>query len=164
MTVLARYEYHRARSMAEAWRLAAELPDARFIAGGTDLLVQIRKGRLAAAGALISLRSIPELAWVVKDTGLSIGGMATMSDILGDPVIRALYPALCAAARIVGSPQIQNVATLGGNLCNASPAADTAVPLLVLDARLRLENSGGSREIGIEEFFVGPGRTMLAKG
>ena len=59
MTVLARYEYHRARSMAEAWRLAAELPDARFIAGGTDLLVQIRKGRLAAAGALISLRSIP---------------------------------------------------------------------------------------------------------
>ncbi len=152
--------YHRPRTLEEARSLKAETPGACFIAGGTDLLVQMRGGR-KRPGALISLRSVAELAGVTTGGVTAIGAMTTLTDVLRHPVVSKRFPALVAAVRSMGSVQIRNVATLGGNLCNASPAADSAPPLLVLGAKARIEGGDGEREIPIEDLIAGPGRTCL---
>jgi CO/xanthine dehydrogenase FAD-binding subunit len=163
-----RIEYHRPRSLEEAWDLKIKIPDARFVAGGTDVLVQI-KNRVVSPPALISLRSIPKLSGVEPARaegadGTRIGALTTITDIVNHPELGATYPVLIEAARRLGSTQIRNVATIGGNLCNASPCSDTALPLLVLDARVRLEGPDGSRELSLSRFFTGPGETCLADG
>ncbi len=152
--------YHRPRTLEEARSLKAETPGACFIAGGTDLLVQM-KGGLKRPGDLISLRSVAELAGVTTGGVTAVGAMTTLTDVLRHPVLSERFPALVAAVRSMGSVQIRNVATLGGNLCNASPAADSAPPLLVLGARARIQGRDGEREIPIEDLFAGPGRTCL---
>ncbi len=155
--------YHRPRTLEEARSLAAETPGARYIAGGTDLLVQMKSGR-ERPDALISLRSVPELAGITTGGVTSIGAMTTLTDVLGHPVVSKRYPALVAAVRSMGSIQIRNAATLGGNLCNASPAADSAPPLVALGARASVRGRDGVREIPIEDLFAGPGRTCLGPG
>ncbi len=155
--------YHRPRTLDEARSLKAETPGACYVAGGTDLLVWMKSAR-ERPGALISLRSVPELAGITTGGVTSIGALTTLTDVLGHATVRQRYPALVTAVRSMASVQIRNVATLGGNLCNASPAADSAVPLLVLEARARIQGNDGQREIPLEDLFLGPGRTCLGPG
>lgn len=158
-----RYDYYKPRSLDEALELQQRIPGALFIAGGTDMIVKIRDGEVHPP-ALISLRSIPELIGVTDGDVTRIGAMTTISELIEHPLLHQRYPVLVEAAGRLGGPQIRNVATIGGNLCNCSPCADTATPLLVLDARVRISGKGGSREIPIDEFFKGPGESCLTSG
>jgi len=155
-----RFNYYKPRSLDEAWELKEKIPDALFIAGGTDILVGIKNGELYPP-SLISLRSIPELNSIKINGGAYIGALTTISDLIHHPALYDIYPVLVEAAKRLGSVQIRNVATIGGNLCNCSPCADMALPLLVLDAKVRLQTAKKSREIPIDEFFKGPGETNL---
>jgi carbon-monoxide dehydrogenase medium subunit len=154
--------YHRPATLDEAFRLASDLPDARYIAGGTDLLVQMRNGPVPPA--LISLRGLPELGGIESSERVRIGAGVPLSDVQTHPLIVERFPALVASISSLGSPQIRNVATIGGNLVNASPAADTAPPLLIYEASVELCDADGSREIALEEFLLGPGLTALKPG
>ncbi len=155
------FDYLRPKSLKEALQLKKTIADARFISGGTDLIVQIKKRELQPQ-ALISLRSIPGLATIEVNGGARIGALATINDILQDPELGHNYPVLAEAAKSLGSVQIRNVATVGGNLCNCSPCADMALPLLVLEAKVRLQTAKAGREIPLGEFFKGPGESCLA--
>lgn len=158
-----RYDYYKPRSLDEALEFQQQIPGALFIAGGTDMMVKIKDGELHPP-ALISLRSIPELIGVTEGDVTRIGAMTTISELIEHPLLHQSYPVLVEAAGRLGGPQIRNVATIGGNLCNCSPCADTATPLLVLDAKVRISGKRGSREIPIDEFFKGPGESCLASG
>jgi len=151
----------RPASLAEALRWLAADPDARPVAGGTDLVVQLRSGR-RRIGTLVDLGGLGLAGIRERDGGVEIGAATTMDTIAGDTSVRAVCPALAEAARLVGAWPIQCRATLGGNLANASPAADTAPPLLVADARVVLASTRGQRELPVAELFVGPGSTCMA--
>lgn len=156
-----RFKYYRPRSFDEVWELKEKIPDALFIAGGTDVIVGIKNNEIHPQ-ALISLRSIPGLGNIEVDGGARIGALATISDIIQNPELRKDYPVLVEAAKSLGSVQIRNVATIGGNLCNCSPCADMALPLLVMEAKVRLQTTKKSREIPLNEFFKGPGESCLS--
>jgi CO/xanthine dehydrogenase FAD-binding subunit len=156
-------EVVRPSSLPEALAVLAERADARPIAGGTDLMVQLRDGRKRAA-ALVDLDRLGLDLVRESDAELEIGAATRMDRIAAEPRIRSIFPALAAAAAQVGAWPIQCRATLGGNLANASPAADTAPALLVEGAILKVASSGGARQIAIEEFFLAPGRSALAPG
>ena len=158
-----RFAYYKPRSLDEALELKEKIPGALFIAGGTDILVKIKDGELRPP-ALISLRSVPELCGIVDGDATRIGAMNTIRDLTEHPALRHSFPVLVDAALKHSGPQIRNVATIGGNLCNCSPCADTATPLLVLGAKVRIRSAAGSRDIAIEEFFRGPGESCLASG
>jgi carbon-monoxide dehydrogenase medium subunit len=158
------FDYHRPHTIADALALAQQTPAARFIAGGTDLLIRCRRREIRPP-ALISLRSIPELAAIeVGAQGGRIGALATIRNLIDHDVLQERYPLLTMAARALGSEQIRNVATVGGNLCNASPCADTAPALLCYEAELEIRGPGGSRRAPLEEFLRGPGETSLEAG
>ncbi|MCX5811839.1 MAG: FAD binding domain-containing protein [Proteobacteria bacterium] len=157
------YEYYKPQTIQEAIDLMEGLEDARFIAGGTDVLVLLRQTKIAPKN-LISLRNIKDLTNIEGGDGLWIGGGATHSDIVKNVFIRQYYSALYDAASNLGSRQIRNVATIGGNICNAAPSADTACPLLVLDARVTVVGKNGERMVDIDAFFLGPNKTVLEKG
>lgn len=158
------YQYHRPTSLTEALKLLSTLGN-RLVAGGTDVLVQMQKRKLSSEGelaGLVSLRRVRELQGInASDDTLTIGAGTTFTDILESELVRDWAPALTSAAEIFASPQIRNVATLGGNLCNASPAADAAPPLLVYDARVEATSAHGRRELGIDALFKAPGKTAL---
>jgi carbon-monoxide dehydrogenase medium subunit len=152
-------------SLAEAFGLLREVPEARLLNGGTDLLVALRKGK-ADAPLLIDIKrmaDLPARADVV-DGVLRVSGTASLTPLLSLPVVREAFPALVEGGSVVGSIQIRNRATLAGNLCNASPAADTATALLVHGASVALASSNGERRLPLEEFLLGPGRTALQPG
>ena len=157
------YEYHRPSTLDETFRLAAEIPEARFVAGGTDLFVQMRKGR-PEPPALISLRGLSELGGIEASARVRIGAGVPLSDVQVHPAVVEMFPALVASIATLGSRQIRNVATVGGNLCNASPAADTAPPLLVYGASVELRDVDGRREVPLEDFLLGPAQTALRAG
>lgn len=150
----------RPRTLPEALALLGSHRDVRVVSGGTDLVVQLRDGRRSADTLIdisgLSLEEIRE-----TDKGLLIGAGATMHAIATSPMVRRSQPALAEAASRVGAWPIQCRATLGGNLVNASPAADTAPPLLVAAASVTLASSRGQRQIALEELFTGPGKTQL---
>jgi carbon-monoxide dehydrogenase medium subunit len=166
------FEYLRPESLAELLALMrAHGPAARLLAGGTDLLVRIKKeSAFAETGEMplvvIDLKRVTELRADVAevDGQLRIGARAVMTDLIEHERVRAQFPALVEAALVVGSVQIRNRATVAGNLCNASPAADTAPALLAYRASLNLVSSGGARRILLDDFFTGLGRTVLAPG
>ena len=157
--------YFRPTSLDEALMLAQEHPVARWIAGGTDLF---GRHRPADAGAeppvLISLRRIPELRGIDGEDVVRVGAATPLAELAGNPLVRASFPALAAAARVIGSPQIRSVGTVGGNISNASPCADLAPPLLAAAARVEIRGPEGVRSVALEEFFVGPKRTCLRAG
>jgi carbon-monoxide dehydrogenase medium subunit len=159
---MSRFEYHRPRTLKEAFELVRRTPEARYIAGGTDVMVRMRSGRMKPP-ALVSLRNVPELLGVEVDASgtLRVGGGAPLADVLASRAVRERAPVLAVAVESMGSAQIRSVATLGGNVCNASPCADSAPALLVLGARVRLEGPEGTRELPIDELFTGPGATAL---
>jgi carbon-monoxide dehydrogenase medium subunit len=159
-----KFEYHQPETVKEAFDIMKSLKGrARYLAGGTDVFVQIKRGTIAP-GALISLRNIPSLRGIAHDKGLSLGSMTLFREIERDPRIGPEYPALRQAVSLLANPQIRNVASIGGNLCNAAPSADTAPPLMVMGAVLTLESLKGVREVPVEEFFLGPGKTSLDQG
>ena len=155
-----RFDYFKPRSITEALRLKETMPDALFVAGGTDLLVKIKDNEIQPS-ALISLRSIQGLSGAEVNKVTRIGALTTISDLIQNPALCENYPLLVDAAKYLGSIQIRNVATIGGNLCNCSPAADTALPLLVLNAKVRLQSIQDSREMALSDFFKGPGESCL---
>jgi CO/xanthine dehydrogenase FAD-binding subunit len=160
------FTYARPTTLAEAVTLL-ELhgPDARLLAGGTDLIIRLRDGTLQPR-VVVDLKRIPELRPAVRelDGRISISAGTVMSDLVEDPQLRRRFPALVEAAAVVGAVQIRNRATLAGNLCNASPAADTAPPLLVYGAEVVATGPAGTRRIPLDEFFVRSGLTTLQRG
>jgi len=154
------FDYHRPESLKEAFRLKAELENARFIAGGTDVMVRVREGKMRP-GALVSLTRIPELRGIVHGDTIRIGALTRVAELLRDPEIERNVPVLALAARTLGSAQIRNLATVGGNLCNASPCADLAPPLLVFDASVVILSPAGEREVPLADFFVAPGEARI---
>lgn len=158
-----RYDYHQPGTIEEAVGLMAILDDAKYIAGGTDVMVLIRQKKLKPKN-LISLRNIKDLVYIDTAKGLRFGAATTHSAIDNHDIIRRNYSALTDATSHLGSLQIRNVATIGGNICNAAPSADTACPLLVLDAVVSVVGPKGARDIAVDEFFQGPGKTALAHG
>ncbi len=139
-------------------------PAAAILSGGTDLLVKIRGG-LASPELLIDVSGVPTLQGIRRtDSAIEIGAAVPENEILVSPVVRDALPLLATALRTLGSIQIRNRGTLGGNLVNASPAADSAIPLLLYDAELDLVSSEGRRTVTVDGFFLGPGRTSLRPG
>ena len=148
-------------TLEEALRLKAERPEARPIAGGTDLLVELNFDRTRPE-AIVNLAEVPELAgWSRENGSLRLGAGVTYAELMRPPLAEAL-PALAEASRTVGSPQIRNRGTLGGNLATASPAGDSLPPLLVEGAVVELGSVRGVRSLPLQEFLVGPKRTALA--
>ncbi len=160
---MARTTYHQPASLDDALALLAEQPQARIVAGGTDLMVNLQKRRVQRPPALVSLRGIDALSRIDLDPDgrLRIGAALCLTDIGAHAEIRAHYPALIEAIHVFGSTQIQNAASLGGNLCNASPVADSAPPLLVYGAQVELVGPAGARTLPLEDFLRGPGETAL---
>ena len=160
------FAYERPDRLADALALlAAGDSSARPLAGGTDLIIRLRDGTLRPR-TVVDVKGIAELSREihVADGWLRIGARTTMTDLVRDERIRRDYTALAEAAAYVGSVQIRNRATLAGNLCNASPAADTAPALLVYGARVVAVGQGGRRTFSLDEFFVRSGVTTLQPG
>lgn len=160
------FRYERPATLAEAVGLLdTHGPDARLLAGGTDLIVGLRDGEIRPL-VVIDLKRIAELLPAIRDEvgAISISASTVMTDIAADDRVRRYFPALVEAANVVGSVQIRNRATLAGNICNASPAADTVPPLLVYGAVVIVAGPAGTRRVPIDDFIVGPGVTALARG
>jgi CO/xanthine dehydrogenase FAD-binding subunit len=136
-----------------------------LLAGGTDLIVRLRRGHVHPT-VVIDTKRIRDLHDEIQpvDGGLRFGARVTMTSIIGDTRVRQHFQALVESASVVGSVQIRNRATLVGNICNASPAADTVPALLVYGALANVVGPGGSRSVPLSEFFSGPGRTVLSRG
>ncbi|MCP4666395.1 MAG: xanthine dehydrogenase family protein subunit M [Deltaproteobacteria bacterium] len=156
-----KFDYFQPESLKEAYRLMEKLEGrARYIAGGTDIIWRMKQG-VIQADALVSLRGVASLKGIDPNEGLTLGGMALLRDMERDAGLCGEYPALARAVSLLANPQVRNVATVGGNLCNAAPSADCAPPLLVMGAHVVIEGPGGQREVPIEDFFTGPGQTCL---
>jgi carbon-monoxide dehydrogenase medium subunit len=139
---------------------------AKYIAGGTDVLVKIKEGKVAP-DYLISLKHIigQDRPFLNHETGeLYIGAFCTHRSIEQSPLIQHRYPIIHDAVKNIGSVQIRNVATIGGNLVNAVPSADGAIPLIALDARVNIYGTKGQRSMDLKRFFLGPGQCDLEDG
>jgi CO/xanthine dehydrogenase FAD-binding subunit len=162
--LLPRFEYRRATALREAAALLAVHPAARALAGGTDLLVDLRERRQAPA-LLVDVSELTDLRGIEAADGvLRIGGGVTVGELLASPLVAEWAPALRRASHDFADFLTRNKATLGGNLANASPGADLVVPLLALDARLVLTGAAGERVIALDAFLLGPRRTALGPG
>ncbi len=159
------FDYAAPRSVPEAVDLLSARPRARPLAGGTDLVVQLRSGQKEADLA-VDVKRIPELNEINYDPGLglTLGAAVPCRRIYGDARVREAYPALAEVASLIGGVQIQNRASVGGNLCNAAPSADSIPALIVLRATCRIAGPGGTREIEVERFCTGPGGNVLQEG
>jgi CO/xanthine dehydrogenase FAD-binding subunit len=159
--------YRIANSLEDALVLLAQWPGrAQVVAGGTDLMVQLKD---QAAGEqdlhLVDINHLDELKGIdFKEDGLVIGATTTMAEIERSGVVHHKAPALVQGAAWVGSPQIRNIATIGGNVVNALPAADTAVPLVALGARAKISSSEGERVVPVEDLFEGVGKSKVDPG
>ena len=145
--------------------LAKRGPDTKVVAGGTDLLPQLKNGVLKP-GWVVDLSAVAELRTIsdAPDGRLRIGASVTARELELDARVRSRFPALAESAAMVGSVQVRNLATLGGNLCNAAPSADMAPPLLALDAEAVIAGPSGQRRVSMASFFLGVRRTVLAPG
>jgi len=159
------FEYLAPRSLDEAFSALANGKRSLLLAGGTDVIVQLREGR-RQCDQLIDLKHIPELMTCrfEADGSLTIGAAVPLAELYEDPDVQRRVPALVDCASIIGGIAIQSRASLGGNLCNASPAADSSPALMALGARLVIASPRGNREIAVEDFFAGPGRNTLQPG
>jgi len=160
--MLPRFKYLRPKSFEEALELLDKYGEqAKLLAGGTDLIVKM-KDDVVKPKYVIDLSRLEELKFISKEDGvIKIGALTTLREIETSPIIRENVHVLSDAVEKMASWQIRNLGTIGGNLCNASPAADTAPPLLVLEAELKLTSSEGERTVPIDQFFTGPGETIL---
>ncbi|MFH1935592.1 MAG: xanthine dehydrogenase family protein subunit M [Pseudomonadota bacterium] len=159
---ISHFEYHAATSLKDALdKLRQFGPDARVIAGGTDLVIRM-KLKIDRPKHVIGITNIKELDYVRKEgSTIRIGALSKFSDLASESILRENIPILCEAASKIGSWQIRNMATIGGNLCSASPSADSAPALLVLNARLVIAGPEGEEEILCGSFFTGPRKNVL---
>lgn len=154
---LPKFDYVAPSSLSEALKLLRDYQErAKVLAGGTDLVVRLKK-RLAFADVIVDLNRISELS-CIESVGdhLHIGGLTRLAQIKESPIVKDRASALAQAISVMAAPPIRNRGTIGGNLCNSSPAADTAPPLLVLDASVKLQSANGERVVPLSQFFVGP--------
>jgi len=160
------FAYHRPSSVEEACRLLAREPEAAVLAGGTDLMVHLGQAwRGRRPPAVVNVKRIPGLDAIgVTDSVVRLGALTSLTALIEHAVIRREYPVLPFTARYMGSPAIRNLATVGGNLCNGSPAADLPPVLLALDAEVGIAGPDGERRLPLEAFFRGPGHTALRAG
>ena len=163
-----KFEYFAPQSLSEALAVFKEHGEGgRALAGGTDLVVQVKEGvKIPHPSYVVSLRRVPEVRGIdfSEGAGLRIGAATTMAEIADSLLIRERYRILADGARIVGSTQTMNMATVGGNVCNAAPSADTAPPLLACEAVAVIAGRDGEREAPLEEFWLEPNRTALKPG
>ncbi len=158
------FTYHRPESLKAATQLLARLDGrARPLAGGTDLLVKLRAGALAV-DHVVDIKQIPETTRITFDAarGLTIGAAVTCGELCAHREAARRYLALVEAAGLIGGAAIQSRATVGGNLCNAAPSADSVPALIVLGAQCQIAGAGGRRWVAAADFCTGPGRTALA--
>lgn len=158
--------YARATSIDEAVRMLREGGEtARVLAGGTDVIVQARERR-RVIGLFVDIKHIPEVMGVTYDPqrGLRVGAATPLYRVYGDAEVQRVYPALRAAAHVIGGKAIQGRASLGGNLGNASPAADSIPAMMVLDGVAEIAGPDGRREVPVDAFCAGPGRNVLRPG
>lgn len=160
-----RFEYFAPETVREATELLQAHPRARVLAGGTDLLVQMKE-RARTPDTLVDIRRIPGAGELRFDSesGLTIGAAVTMRQVELMPAAQSHYAGLAEGARVVGSFQIRNLATIVGNICNAAPSADAAPGLIVHGAKVKIAGPGGRRAILVGNFMTGPGRTALQSG
>ena len=157
--------YYQAESVKDAVRLLNEHPDARIISGGSDVLIKIREGKFAGT-SLVSIHGIKEIQGVkMADNGdIYIGAGTVFSHITNDAIIRKYIPVLGEAVDQVGGPQVRNIGTIGGNICNGAVSADSAPTVFSLNALLRLEDGKEGRLVPVKDFYLGPGRVDLRQG
>ena len=165
MRPLSGFSYKRVRTLEEAWGAAARYPEeTRYLAGGTDLLVRLKKGDLRTP-LLISLKGVRHLnGLTIVGESVHIGPLTVVGELIRSEALKKRSPLLALAAAQLGSQQVRNMATVGGNLCNASPAGDLSTALLCLDAEVKIEGPEGVRSEKLADFFRGPGQTSLQPG
>lgn len=163
MRTLKPFEYFEPSSIQEAIRTLSQLgPEAAVLAGGTDLLISMKKRQLSPK-YIISINNIPDMDHILysQEGGLKIGSLATHYSVANSVVVKDKFNLLSTACNKVGNPHIRYMGTLGGNICKAGPSQDTIPPLLVLDAKLKLIGLKGERSVPVDEFFIGPFQTVL---
>ena len=162
---LPRLDYTRPASLDEALSFLSQYKDrAKAFAGGTDLIPAVKRRELPTPAFFVDLKGIPGLDRITYDTstGLSIGAVASITSVERSALVREHCPMLAQAVTTLASPQVRNRGTITGNICSAVPSADTAPSLLVLEAKLKLVSSRGTRVVPVVEFFSGPRKTILA--
>jgi carbon-monoxide dehydrogenase medium subunit len=158
------FDYHEPVSLAEAVDLGARFgADGRFLAGGTDLIIQMRRGKVSPRH-VVSLHRVPGLDAIKMNGGVRLGALVTHRAIERCAAFQGRLRALVEGAEVVGGHQVRNVGTVGGNVVNASPAADVVPVLLTLDAAVVCVGADGERTVALEEFLVGPGQTARRSG
>ncbi len=163
---MARFEYLEAHTLRQALSLwQRHGPNARFVAGSTDFLIRWRMGNWNP-DSVINIQHIPALNRISfsRRNGLRLGALTTVQTLEEHPAVRQHYPALAAAAASFAGVQVRNLATVGGNICNASPAGDTLPALLAFDAQCRAVGPEGERWVPLDQFFTAPSQTVLAPG
>ena len=162
--MMKRFQYYRPENLDDALQLMVRFgPDARPLMGGTDLMVRLQKGHINPL-AVVDLKRVSDIpdGITLDEHGerLTVGARSIIAELIEDPQVRRWFPALVEAASTVGSVQIRNRATLVGNICNGSPAADTVPPLMVYNASVTVASIAGTRIVPLREFFLGPGKTV----
>jgi len=154
--------YEKADSIEDAVRLLSDNPEAKVISGGTDVLIRLRDGK-KAYNQLVDIHDLDELKIcdITADGTIRIGAGISFSEVIASDIIKKHLPHLHKAAETIGGPQIRNIATIGGNICNGVTSADSASPLLASNARLIIQGPDGKREVALSEFYLGPGKVAL---
>ncbi len=164
--IIPEFEYLSPQSLPEACALLARYGDsARVLAGGSDLLVKMKDGLMKPA-VLVSLKNLDSLKAIRYETGrgVIIGARATHNEVMNNSLLQEKYRSVCEAAHSMAADQIRNIGTVGGNLVNAVPSADMPPILIALDSQARIVGTSGERVVPLEEFFLGPGKTVLENG
>lgn len=153
--------YHRAATLADAINLLADNPQAKLLAGGTDVLIQLHHHN-DRYRHIVDIHNLAELRGITlaEDGSLRIGSATTFTQLIEDPITQRLLPALCAAASSIAGPQIRNVATYGGNICNGATSADSATPTLIYDAKLEIHSPRSVRFVPINGFSHRAGQSI----
>jgi carbon-monoxide dehydrogenase medium subunit len=159
------FDYAAPGSLGEALRLLAEHPTAKPLAGGTDLIVQMRAGR-HTPDVVVDIKKVPELNELSFDPGkgLTLGAAVPCYRVYHDAAVRKAYPSLVALTSLIGGTQIQGRASVGGNLCNASPSADSIPLLIALGVQCLIASADGERTVAVEDFCVSPGKNVMKPG
>src|SRR5664279_3614631 len=158
-------DYTAPSTVEEAIRILAAAPGtAKVLSGGTDLLVQLRSGR-TKPDLIVDIKKIPGMSGIRERDGAFVIGAATPGAVIGEcEALKRVWPGVVEAANLIGSTQIQGRATLAGNLCNASPAADSVPALVAAGASVAIAGPGGKRTVAVEKIGIGPGKTSLKRG
>ncbi|SCY73558.1 FAD binding domain-containing protein [Alkaliphilus peptidifermentans] len=159
------FEYFKPNTIEEVSLKLLEYGDSKILNGGTDLIVALNEGR-SCPSIVVDIKGIEKLKEIsyCEDNGLTVGACTTLNDMMNNRYVIGNYKILAEAAHTVGSCQVRNRATMVGNITNASPLADTATPLLILDAFVKIFGPGGEREISIHDFFISVRKTCLKAG